>query len=86
MSPHIGDREKDKFKELPDGNTAVRVSVEQALDEDGDKQQIRPDGAASIHSSQLEILCSILRELRVLNLHMEVITDNNFTINDVKGE
>ena len=75
MSPHVGDREQDKFRELPSGETAVAVTVEQTLDEDGDKQDII-DGAGKVTDPTTRyLLKQILLELRLINVHLSVGSD-----------
>jgi hypothetical protein len=87
MSPNVGDREQEKFVEDGAGNTAIRTIATSLQDSDLDEQEIRPDGAAMVYAAQFELLNSILTELRILNLHMAVITDCNFEKNDIpKGD
>ena len=76
MSPHIGDREQDKFKELTDGTTAVRVSIEETKDVDGNKQDITSAGAALIQNYEWqELLENILEELKKMNVQLAYITE-----------
>ena len=76
MSPHIGDREQDKFKELTDGTTAVRVSIQETKDDDGNKQDITAAGEALIQNMKWkEILEDILEELKKMNIQLAYITE-----------
>ena len=81
---HIADREYQKFVQDGDGNTAVRTLPGTPTDDDGDKLEINSDGSVNVKSLDIKvILCSILVELQKLNLHHQVITDEEFQNKDV---
>jgi hypothetical protein len=76
MSPHIGDREKDKFVETSEGDTAVRVKTV-VEDSEGDALLVNVDGSINTKSLDSRLLLGeILTELKKLNLHMELMTDH----------
>ena len=65
---HIGDREYQKFIELGDGETAVRIGPNAIQDEDGNELALDTDGRASttdqeVHS-QLKNIHEVLEDIR----------------------
>jgi hypothetical protein len=76
------DKEIDKFVEDANGNTAIRV-VNAPTDSDGDDLEINPDGSAKTADEVTrQVLKGILVQLRIMNLHMELITDQKIVIKD----
>jgi len=86
MQPHIGDREQDKFVETADGETAVRVkfSPEDITDDDGDSLTINSDDELqTIDVDVGQTLMGILTELRIMNVHLQAITNQKILKEDV---
>lgn len=85
MSEHVADRERDKFRETADGDTAVGVVIEKIEDADENKLDINPDGSVNIKSSDFKnLFTEMLREMKEMNLHLKVLSDLTISPEDKK--
>ena len=83
MSPHIADREKDKFVETDNGDTAIRVQ-NTVTDTDGDELKVNNDGSINIKTQfDTVTLFNILKELKKISLYLSIIADEEINDGDV---
>jgi len=78
MSNNLGDREHQKFKETKAGNAAVRTTGSIALQSEDESDNVGVE-LGSLKTDDLKtqhILNCILCELKLLNLHMVQITED----------
>jgi hypothetical protein len=82
MSKNMGDREYDKFVEDENGKTAVRV-VNSVTDPGGDELEVTPFGEAkTLDDTTSQLLTKILHQLKIMNLHLQSMTDEKFISED----
>ena len=83
MSKHITDRERDKFVEDANGNTAVRT-LSGISDDEGDELKITADGSINVESISMKaLLCQILNELKILNIHQSLASDHEISNREI---
>jgi len=83
MSTNLGDRERHKFVETSDGETAVRVQ-NTIVDVDGDVAEVNSDGSINVKDNNILIAMNrILSQLQIMNLHLSLISNNELSKKDI---